>query len=91
MMVVTWNMLAIAGTCLGGALAWFVAWKSGVWKPEETPPGHVSQEIGAQVLGYISAVLYLGARIPQIMQNYRNKSCEGNFIILSKRGWGWGV
>lgn len=44
---------------------------------------------GAQVLGYISAVAYLGARLPQIYKNYKNKSCEGTailFFILSTMG-----
>ncbi|ORX74421.1 hypothetical protein DL89DRAFT_319956 [Linderina pennispora] len=31
----------------------------------------------SQAMGYISAVLFLGARIPQIIKNYRKKSCEG--------------
>ncbi|KAJ2750404.1 putative vacuolar membrane transporter for cationic amino acids [Coemansia pectinata] len=30
-----------------------------------------------QVLGYISALLFLGARIPQLAKNYRKQSCEG--------------
>ncbi|CAO3607040.1 unnamed protein product [Cunninghamella blakesleeana] len=30
-----------------------------------------------QLLGYISCVLYIGSRIPQIVQNYRKKSTEG--------------
>lgn len=30
-----------------------------------------------QVFGYISAVLYVTARLPQIYQNYQTKSCEG--------------
>ena len=73
------NVLVILGTCLAGTLAWFVAWNFGVWKPEGSTPGHLSQEIGAEVLGYISALLYIGARIPQIIQNYHKRSCEGNY------------
>ncbi|KAJ2034820.1 hypothetical protein GGI03_004512 [Coemansia sp. RSA 2337] len=30
-----------------------------------------------QILGYISALLFLGARIPQLAKNYRKQSCEG--------------
>jgi uncharacterized protein with PQ loop repeat len=44
---------------------------------------------GAQVLGYVSAVCYLGARIPQIIKNQREKSCEGLsllFFMLSLLG-----
>lgn len=38
--------------------------------------------LGAKILGYISAVLYLGARIPQIVQNQRQKSVEGLSILF---------
>lgn len=31
----------------------------------------------AQFFGYLSAVLYLGSRIPQILLNFKRKSCEG--------------
>jgi hypothetical protein len=45
--------------------------------------------LGAQILGYASAVCYLGARIPQIIKNQREKSCEGLsllFFMLSLLG-----
>ncbi|PVU95496.1 hypothetical protein BB561_001788 [Smittium simulii] len=35
-----------------------------------------------QFYGYVSAVLYSGSRIPQIMKNYKNKSCEGLSIMM---------
>ncbi|KAJ4162922.1 hypothetical protein NW754_014343 [Fusarium falciforme] len=41
------------------------------------------------MLGYGSAVRYLCARIPQIIKNYREKSCEGLailFFLLSLTG-----
>lgn len=75
--VVTRNILSIAGTCLAGTLGWFVAWKAGAWKARDGSAGGTPEELGAELLGYISAVLYLGARIPQIIQNYQKKSCEG--------------
>lgn len=31
----------------------------------------------AQFFGYLSALLYLGSRIPQILLNFQRKSCEG--------------
>ena len=45
--------------------------------------------MGAEILGYISAVLYLGARVPQIAKNQRERSCEGLsllFFLLSLTG-----
>lgn len=38
--------------------------------------------IGPQIFGYISAFLYLGARIPQIIQNYKRKSVEGLSLLF---------
>lgn len=77
------NTGAILGTCLVGALGWFIAYKSGAWSVPKDDQG-VPQAMGAQVLGYLSAVLYLGARIPQIYQNYRKQSCEGKILSFNK-------
>ncbi|KAF8474884.1 PQ loop repeat-domain-containing protein [Kalaharituber pfeilii] len=80
--VVTRNAVAIVGTCLAGTLGWLVAWKTGAWS---APNGDVRgrpQAYGAEILGYISAALYLGARIPQIIQNYRKQSCEGLSVLF---------
>ncbi|KAK5779105.1 hypothetical protein RI543_002990 [Arxiozyma heterogenica] len=37
----------------------------------------IEVNILAQVFGYLSALLYLGSRIPQILLNFKRKSCEG--------------
>ncbi|KAK3994965.1 putative vacuolar amino acid transporter YPQ1 [Cladorrhinum sp. PSN332] len=49
---------------------------------------HVQAVVG-MILGYFSAVCYLCARIPQIIKNYKEKSCEGLallFFLLSLTG-----
>ncbi|KAI9754251.1 MAG: hypothetical protein M4579_004782 [Chaenotheca gracillima] len=88
----TKNGLCIVLICIVGAAGWAIAWKTGVWRPS---PEHmdddsgVNEAVGAQVLGYLSAVCYLGARIPQIAKNYRERSCDGLsllFFILSLMG-----
>lgn len=38
--------------------------------------------LGPQVLGYMSAMLYLTARIPQIIQNYRKQSVYGLSLLF---------
>ncbi|RLV90419.1 putative vacuolar amino acid transporter YPQ3 [Spathaspora sp. JA1] len=38
--------------------------------------------VGPQIMGYCSAVLYLGARIPQIIQNYQRKSVYGLSLLF---------
>lgn len=78
--------------CVAGAVGWLLAWQVGAWAPTDESSGDgsgVDTSAGPQVLGYISAVSYLGARIPQIIKNYRERSCEGLsllFFILSLFG-----
>ncbi|KAK5321598.1 hypothetical protein LTR70_004154 [Exophiala xenobiotica] len=91
------NTLFIFGVVAVGSLGWLVAYKTGTWKP--TPPESPDSSrqttdsdanpAGAQFLGYLSAALYLCARLPQIWKNYREQSCEGLsllFFILSLMG-----
>jgi solute carrier family 66 (lysosomal lysine-arginine transporter), member 1 len=96
-----------------GTIGWYITYKTGVWKPSpmtvgqqlykksvgllEDPEESQEMAVGATILGYASAVLYLGARLPQIYKNYREKSCEGLsvlFFMLSVLGnltYGMGV
>ncbi|EOD44291.1 putative vacuolar membrane pq loop repeat protein [Neofusicoccum parvum] len=93
------NTLSILGVCLAGAVGWAVAYATGVWRPTPVDSGAGSEDIapGAQVLGYASAVCYLGARLPQIYKNWREQSCEGLsllFFLLSLLGnltYGMGI
>lgn len=39
-------------------------------------------KLGPQIMGYLSAILYLGARIPQIIQNYSRKSTHGLSLLF---------
>ncbi|KAL4959307.1 PQ-loop repeat-containing protein [Aspergillus stella-maris] len=85
------NFSSVLAICVIGMAGWTVAWQTGVWKPAplEGGNGGVDMAPGAQVLGYFSAVCYLGARLPQIYKNYRDQSCEGLsllFFILSLMG-----
>ncbi|CAN6616543.1 probable vacuolar amino acid transporter YPQ3 [Trichomonascus vanleenenianus] len=57
--------------------------------PESQPPQDGNHSWGAQVMGYISATLYLGARLPQIYQNHKRRSVYGLsllFFIFSTMG-----
>ena len=73
------NIFSILAIIAVGTFGWSVAYESGVWKPspEKTAGDQESMATGAQILGYLSAVAYLGARIPQIIKNARERSCEG--------------
>ncbi|KAL5120534.1 hypothetical protein ACEQ8H_001552 [Pleosporales sp. CAS-2024a] len=83
------NAMGVVGVCLVGAAGWAIAWKTGVWEPQPANEDAGEIALGAQILGYASALCYLGARIPQIIKNQREKSCEGLsllFFMLSLLG-----
>ena len=91
--------MSVLAVCTAGTVGWAVAWKTGVWSPAlpEDDGGSTNMAFGAQILGYFSAFCYLGARIPQIIKNWRDQSCEGLsllFFLLSLLGnltYGLGV
>ncbi|KAK1452659.1 hypothetical protein CCUS01_10700 [Colletotrichum cuscutae] len=92
------NTLSILAVYLVGAAGWFLSYKAGAWDAPDSDAGAGAgspaaadgtwEKIGL-ALGYFSAVCYLCARIPQIIKNYREKSCEGLallFFLLSLTG-----
>lgn len=55
------NTSSCVGICFLGFAGWVIAWQMGVWKPApQGQNGGVDMAAGAQVLGYISALCYLG-------------------------------
>ncbi|EMC90837.1 hypothetical protein BAUCODRAFT_80709 [Baudoinia panamericana UAMH 10762] len=85
------NTISVVLIFAVGAAGWAIAWKTGAWRP--TPVGGEDggepTPLGASILGYASAVCYLGARIPQIVKNQRERSCDGLsllFFVLSLIG-----
>lgn len=59
------NVVSILGIILVGAAGWAIAWQAGVWTPtpeEGVDPDPQQQQValGAELLGYFSAVCYLG-------------------------------
>ncbi|PFH59434.1 hypothetical protein XA68_12311 [Ophiocordyceps unilateralis] len=89
------NALSLLGVYLIGLAGWFVSYKAGAWghpAPNVPDPPEGNHDMGATVgvvLGYVSAIFYLCARIPQIVKNYREQSCQGlslMFFMLSLTG-----
>ncbi|ORY67314.1 PQ loop repeat-domain-containing protein [Pseudomassariella vexata] len=86
------NALAIAAVHIVGAAGWFVSYRVGAWDGPDTPDEPATESpiaVLGMALGYLSALCYLCARIPQIIKNYREKSCEGLallFFLLSLTG-----
>jgi solute carrier family 66 (lysosomal lysine-arginine transporter), member 1 len=56
------NLVSILGVCVIGAAGWAAAWRTGAWTPTPTDgdAAPVQMAVGAQILGYVSAVCYLG-------------------------------
>lgn len=77
MTVVAKNILSLLAVMLVGCLGWFLAWKSGAWSVTVEDGNKREMPWIGTFLGYTSAVLYLSARIPQILKNHHNKSCDG--------------
>lgn len=86
------NTLSLAAVYLLGTAGWFASYKAGAWDGPEEPesPTTATSVVGivGMTLGYMSALCYLCARIPQIIKNYREKSCEGMFATSSMSGTG---
>lgn len=88
------NLLSLVAVYVIGAAAWFISYKAGAWDTAEPAPDAPDDannpwEWAGLTLGYISAVCYLCARLPQIWKNYKEKSCEGLsllFFMLSLTG-----
>lgn len=54
------NVLSVLVICVIGGGGWAIAWQTGLWKASPKEQGGSSIALGAQVLGYFSAVCYLG-------------------------------
>lgn len=89
------NTLSLVAVWIVGALGYFASYRMGAWDgsdPIDVDPVPNEDDVYAKIglaLGYFSAVFYLCARIPQILKNYREKSCEGLallFFLLSLTG-----
>jgi hypothetical protein len=77
----TREVLSILGVIAAGTVGWALAYYSGAWNVKGDPEGGREMPMGAKMLGYLSAVLYLAARVPQIVKNAREGSCEGMYYV----------
>lgn len=61
---------------LSGIIGWYIS-----YNPDQDQDGDDDDELKfdflAQFFGWLSAILYLGSRMPQILLNFKRKSCEG--------------
>jgi len=86
------NTLSLLAVWVVGAAGYFVSYHIGAWDiapevPDPAAPGaQQTTELIGMVLGYFSAGCYLLARIPQIIKNHREKSCQGMHRRPASRG-----
>ncbi|CAI4263082.1 ASN_HP2_G0003170.mRNA.1.CDS.1 [Saccharomyces cerevisiae] len=72
------DLLIVSGVLIAGILSWYISYCSGLDNGiPKKKPAFEQINLPAQILGYLSAILYLGSRIPQIVLNFKRKSCEG--------------
>jgi len=73
-------LISFVGVCLTGVIAYVIS--SRMKSQEISDNEDQGMNMVAQIFGWTSAFLYLGARIPQIIQNYQNKSTEGLSLAM---------
>ena len=93
---IIYNTAALVVVCAAGVFGWWLSARSS--HPQYPHRGHhhshqpsispssggaeVKLDLWGQIFGYLSAVLYLGSRIPQLLLNFRRKSTEGVSILF---------
>ena len=56
------NAICVVAVCAIGTAGWAIAWKAHLWvaTPEDSGADDMGKNVGAEILGYLSALLYLG-------------------------------
>jgi hypothetical protein len=80
------NSLAILMVCAAGVAGWWLSRcygrDGGDGAPDEEENDPLSMNLLGQIFGWLSAVLYLGSRLPQLLLNWRRKSTEGVSVLF---------
>ncbi|KAK7206154.1 PQ loop repeat-domain-containing protein [Myxozyma melibiosi] len=75
-------VLPILGVIIIGIIGYFFTNSPTDSSDDSSEEPDSSLSVGPQILGYLSALLYLTARIPQIIQNHRKKSVHGLSLLF---------
>lgn len=70
------DALIVTAVVFGGFSSWYISYCNDSHNSKPSEPDLTMNWL-AQLFGYLSAVLYVGSRIPQILLNFQRKSCEG--------------
>lgn len=82
LMSAVYKTLMVLIVIFAGLVGWYISYVKDAHRGGKHHPGkHSPQDLVydplAQFFGWLCAVFYLGSRIPQILLNYKRKSCEG--------------
>ncbi|AET38492.1 cationic amino acid transporter Ecym_2794 [Eremothecium cymbalariae DBVPG len=69
------KVLLVLSVVLSGVLWWYISYAIHYGSPASRP--NLSINLVGQAFGYLSAALYLSSRVPQVLLNFKRKSCEG--------------
>ncbi|KAH8151013.1 uncharacterized protein LAJ45_04714 [Morchella importuna] len=80
---ILFNLTAILSVCIAGVFGWWISEAEYPHHDDPTsPPADIQFSQLGQIFGYLCAVLYLASRLPQILLNYRRKSCDGISLLF---------
>lgn len=80
---ILFNLTAILSVCIAGVFGWWISEAEYPHYDDPTsPPADIQFSQLGQIFGYLCAVLYLASRLPQILLNYRRKSCDGISLLF---------
>lgn len=71
------QLLMVTLVILSGLIGWYISYVKNYYKYKHPESPKLVYDPIAQFFGWLCAVLYLGSRIPQILLNFKRKSCEG--------------
>lgn len=82
LMSAVYKTLMVSIVIFAGLVGWYISYvkdahRGGKHHPGKHSPHDLVYDPLAQFFGWLCAVFYLGSRIPQILLNYKRKSCEG--------------
>ncbi|KAF5096943.1 hypothetical protein D0Z00_002603 [Geotrichum galactomycetum] len=75
-------VLPLAFVLLAGFAGFLFSSNNASNSPEQPPAADEPMKTGPEILGYLSAALYLGARLPQIYQNHKKRSVHGLSLLF---------
>lgn len=75
LMSALYKLLMVMLVVSAGLISWYISYLRNDGK-KKAPADLVFDPLG-QAFGWLCAFLYLGSRFPQILLNYKRKSCEG--------------